>query len=74
MKYLLVAYHNGNAIQTFETDEYIEARRFYSGSGESTAIRCFLDGEKLTYPESDRLFGLSVDLTCRRRIDGNQDV
>ncbi len=74
MKYLMVAYHNGNAIQTFETDEYIKARRFYSGSVESTAIRCFLNGKKLTYPESDRLFGFSTNQICRRLGDGEQDV
>ena len=72
MKYLLIAYHSGNIIKTFETDEYLEARRFYAG--ESTAIRCIFDGVKLTYPESDRLFGLAVDLTCRRRGDGKQNV
>lgn len=74
MKYQLIAYHAGNIIKTLETDEYLEARRFYTGACESTAIRCILDGVKLTYPESDRLFGLAVDLTCRRRGDGKQNV
>ena len=73
-KYQLIAYHSGNVIRTFETDDYLEARRFYAGARESTAIRCLLDGNKLTYPESDRLFGLAVDLTCRRRGDGKQNV
>ena len=74
MKYQLIAYHGGNIVNTFETDEYIEARRFYANIGESTSCRCILDGVKLTYPEGDRLFGFSVDLTCRRRFGDRENV
>lgn len=70
MRYQLIMYHAGDVVKTFETDEYIEARRFYANTGDGSATRCILDGVKLTYPESDRLFGFAVDLTCRRRLDG----
>ena len=54
--YLLHEYVYGNLVNTLETTSRRLAARFYlrSANGNSS-VRVYVDGRRLTYPESDRL-------------------
>lgn len=56
MKYTAKAFNGGAVLEVLETDNKKEVQKMFNRYGEIASIRIWLNGRKLPYCESNRLF------------------
>lgn len=56
MKYTAKAFNGGRVLEVLETDSKKEVQKMFNRYGEIASIRIWLNGRKLPYCESNRLF------------------